>query len=259
MNSNIGLEAECGTVGANWEIIEDTLSSNGYYVTAKPGFQSKDQAPASKDALISISFDVKSSNSYFVFARLYCPTADDDSYYIKMDGGSFTMFNNLVNTDWGWVGLGSYSLTEGEHTLTIGYREDGANLDKLIVSKYNFLPEFFGTDAVNACDTPTVAPPDTSAVVNSISKNEIQYSLKQIYPNPFNMSTVIKYDLKDTGHINISVYNLVGDEIETIVDKNQPAGEYKIVWQAGDLPSGIFFCRFKVGETIETRKLIIQK
>jgi glucuronoarabinoxylan endo-1,4-beta-xylanase len=259
LDSNIGLEAECGIVGANWEIIEDAQTSNGYYVTSKPGYQSKDQAPASKDGLISMSFDVKSAGNYYVYARINCPTPDDDSYWIKMDGGSFTMYNNLSNSGWGWAILGNYSLTEGEHTLTIGYREDGAKLDKIIVSRYTELPEGFGTDAVNTCDTPTVAPPDTSVIVNSISENEINYSLKQIYPNPFNMSTVIKYDLKDAGHINISVYNLVGDEIETIVDKNQPAGEYKIVWQVGDLPSGIYFCKFKVGDTVETRKIIIQK
>ena len=73
------------------------------------------------------------------------------------------------------------------------------------------------------------------------------------------MATVIKYGLKDAVHVNICVYNLVGEKIETIVDKNQPAGEYTIVWQAQDLPGGIYFCKFKVGETIETRKLIIQK
>lgn len=260
LDSNLGLEAECGIVGANWKIIKDARTSNGYYVTSKPGIQSKDQAPASKDGLISISFDVNYSNSYYVYARLYCPTADDDSYWIKMDGGSFTMYNNLKNAGWGWVGLGSYSLTEGEHTLTIGYREDGANLDKIIVSRYNVLPKSFGPVAANACDKPTVAPPDTpQSVVDNKSENDINCSLKQIYPNPFNMTTVINYNLKNAGHVKIRVYNLVGYEIETIVDANQPAGEYKIVWQARDLPSGIYFCNFKVGETIETRKLIIQK
>jgi glucuronoarabinoxylan endo-1,4-beta-xylanase len=260
LDSNLGLEPECGIVGANWEIIDDAQTSNGYYVAAKPGFESKDQAPDINDGLISISFNVEDDNNYYLFARLYCPTADDDSYWIKMDDGSFSMHNNLNNSDWGWVGLGNYPLTAGEHTLTIGYREDGANLDKLIVSRYDNLPESYGIDAVNACESPTVDPPvDTSTVVDYISENDINFSLKQIYPNPFNMTTVIKYDLKDAGHVKICVYNLVGHKIETVVDKDQPVGEYNIVWQAGDLPGGIYFCIFKVGETIETRKLIIQK
>jgi glucuronoarabinoxylan endo-1,4-beta-xylanase len=258
-DSNIGLEAECGVVGANWEIIDDAQTSNGYYVTSKPGFQSKDQAPTSNDDLISISFNVKYANDYYLFARLYCPTADDDSYWIKMDDGSFTMYNNLSNSEWGWAGLGNYSLTEGEHTLTIGYREDGAKLDKIIVSRYTELPEGFGTDAVNACETPTVAPPEPPIVGININENDVHCSLKRIYPNPFDMSTVIKYELKDAGHVSIRVYDLLGHEIETIIDKYQPAGEYDIVWQAGNLPGGVYFCTINVSETIETRKLIIQK
>lgn len=62
------------------------------------------------------------------------------------------MQNSLTTNGWQWVTLGSYEFEAGDHNLSIGYREDGAQLDKVAVSTGAFAPNGFGPDAENACE-----------------------------------------------------------------------------------------------------------
>ncbi|MFC2084676.1 T9SS type A sorting domain-containing protein [Bacteroidota bacterium] len=83
--------------------------------------------------------------------------------------------------------------------------------------------------------------------------------LYQNYPNPINPSTIIKYNIYKPGNIVLRIYNLVGQEIETLINKFQPAGEYEITWQPIGLSSGIYYYRLQAGNFSETKKLIFQK
>ena len=106
---------------------------------------------------------------------------------------------------------------------------------------------------------PTVDPPDTSTVgINGFEKDK-KFALCQNYPNPFSTSTSIKYSLKEPCQVYLSIYNLDGQEIKTLVNKYQAAGEHEINWQAKGLSGGFYFYRMQAGEFFETRKLILQK
>ena len=85
------------------------------------------------------------------------------------------------------------------------------------------------------------------------------FKLYQNYPNPFNPSTRIKYELTESSHIALKIYNLAGQEVETLVNEFQPAGEYEITWQPKGLPSGLYFYKIRTNQLSETRKLILQK
>ncbi len=145
----VTFEAEGATVGSNWKIATDVQASNGKYVTVKPGVQSLSAAPAGSQNLITIPFSLTAKGNFTVFGRLNCPSPDDDSFWLKMDDGSFVMANNLGTRGWEWVRITGYALTAGEHTLTIAYREDGAKLDKICISNYPYAPEGMGKDAEN--------------------------------------------------------------------------------------------------------------
>jgi len=69
------------------------------------------------------------------------------------------------------------------------------------------------------------------------------YSLLQNYPNPFNSSTTISYTLPESGPVTLSVYNLLGQKVATLVEGVQQAGEHKAVWDAKGAPSGVYFYR----------------
>jgi hypothetical protein len=77
---------------------------------------------------------------YYLFARVNCPSANDDSFWVKIDDGSFTQANGLGTKGWEWVKLSSANLKPGEHMLTMTYREDGALLDKIAITTYPFGP-----------------------------------------------------------------------------------------------------------------------
>lgn len=91
----------------------------------------------------------------------------------------------------------------------------------------------------------------------SIIPNE--FSLAQNFPNPFNPSTLISYKVKETSHIQIKVFNILGNEIKTLVDEEKPAGNYKVDFNASNFPSGVYFYRLQAGSFVETKKMILLK
>ena len=95
-----------------------------------------------------------------------------------------------------------------------------------------------------------------SKEVNVLSQD---YTLYQNYPNPWNPSTNIKYSIPKTSQVSIKVYDIIGNEIKTLVNEDKPAGAYELTWNAGNLPSGIYFYRLQAGSFIETKKMILLK
>jgi len=87
----------------------------------------------------------------------------------------------------------------------------------------------------------------------------VDIRLDQNYPNPFNSTTVIKYQVLEAGFVTLKVYNVLGSEIETLVDEEQPSGSYEVRFEANDLPSGDYFYKLKIGSFIETKKMILLK
>ena len=83
--------------------------------------------------------------------------------------------------------------------------------------------------------------------------------LHQNYPNPFNERTTVRYRMKSSGFVSIKIYNLLGEEVVTLRKQHQDGGSYKIFWEPGKCASGIYFCRMKVGDFVQIRKLIFLK
>ncbi len=86
------------------------------------------------------------------------------------------------------------------------------------------------------------------------------YTLKQNYPNPFNPSTTIQYSISVAGNVSINIYNILGQEVKTVLDQvSQTAGTYKIVFDAKDLPTGIYLYRIIVNNYVATKKMVLLK
>ncbi len=85
------------------------------------------------------------------------------------------------------------------------------------------------------------------------------FALSQNYPNPFNPETTIKYNLYKSSNVTLKIYNNSGQELETVINGFQTAGDHEISLQAKGLPSGIYFYRIQAGEFSETKKFIIKK
>ncbi|MBO6585002.1 MAG: T9SS type A sorting domain-containing protein [Gracilimonas sp.] len=85
------------------------------------------------------------------------------------------------------------------------------------------------------------------------------FTLKNAYPNPFNPTTTISYSIPEAGDVRLTVYNLVGQKISTLVNERQSAGSYQIDFDAGQLSSGIYFYRLEAGGQVRVKKMTLLK
>jgi len=88
-------------------------------------------------------------------------------------------------------------------------------------------------------------------------ENEVDYKLYQNYPNPFNPTTSIRYELPLDGVATLKIFDILGQEIETIVNEFKNAGGYEIDFNATGLPSGIYFYQLQAGSFVETKKMVL--
>jgi photosystem II stability/assembly factor-like uncharacterized protein len=86
-----------------------------------------------------------------------------------------------------------------------------------------------------------------------------EFLLSQNYPNPFNPSTKIKYSVPQTSQVQIKVFDVLGNEIETLVNEEKSVGTYELTWNAASFPSGVYFYQLKAGDYISTKKMILLK
>lgn len=146
---SIYMEAETAMLGADWRVTSDPKASGDKYVTIKSGMNSPATVPNGEAGVLTIHFKVTRDTKYYLFARVSCPSADDDSFWVKIDDGKYASTNGLGTNGWEWVKLNSVHLKPGEHKLTMTYREDGALLDKIGITTYPFGPSGLEAAKVN--------------------------------------------------------------------------------------------------------------
>ena len=180
---HLWFEAECAQVGANWDILTSENASNGIYVEISPGNNSTSSAPEAVDDHVVFPFEVPASGNYTVWVRSRVPSADDDSYWVKMDNGSWTMWNQIDGgSTFQWDnapngGLTTFALSEGSHVLTLAYREDGAEMDKIYITNTGTIPTGTGGDAETCVG---VIPPRANAGPNQTIDLEANVSTASV-------------------------------------------------------------------------------
>lgn len=85
----------------------------------------------------------------------------------------------------------------------------------------------------------------------------VQSALLQSYPNPFNPRTLIHYTIAGVQFVTLKVYDVLGREVATLVNEPKQPGEYSVEWDAGSMPSGVYFYRLQAGSYAETRRLVL--
>lgn len=246
---SVFLEAECGSVGENWDIIADTEASNDFFVTAKSGFQSISAVDTSAAAAVVLPFIVDTARTFNLFAWLNCRNSGDDSFYFKMDDEPFSMKNSLATKGWEWKQIKTFDLAAGEHMLTVSYREDGAKLDKLLLTNDTEIPEGAGEEAINSC-SPLVAISDFG-----YSKG---YALGENYPNPFDGQTNISFRIPKQSVVSLKVFNVLGVEVANLATNSFSEGEHNITFSAENLTSGMYYYVMRSADFIQSRSMVVQ-
>jgi hypothetical protein len=105
----------------------------------------------------------------------------------------------------------------------------------------------------------SLASGGSSSYSPTIKTVPIAFSLAQNYPNPFNPSTTFDFSLPKKAFVRLTIFNLLGEYIATLVDGEKEAGAHHVSWDARNYPSGTYFCKLQVGNLWETKKLLLLK
>ncbi|MFZ2323673.1 MAG: T9SS type A sorting domain-containing protein, partial [Ignavibacteriaceae bacterium] len=95
--------------------------------------------------------------------------------------------------------------------------------------------------------------------INSNISKVTNYALFNNYPNPFNPSTTIKYQLPQDGLVTLKIYDILGKEITTLINEEKPAGKYEVNFNASQLASGVYIYKIQAGDFVNSRKMVLLK
>ena len=179
----------------------------------------------------------------------------ENTYPIFVDPTEFEVSNSsapiLVRRD----GKNTYSNVIGDTASGDIILKTGNPIAKLIGIIYYNNNNYMVVPRTNADYVGAV----TTRVVETRSLVPAQYALNQNFPNPFNPSTTIRYSVPTAGKVLMKVYNILGQEVTTLVNTHQSAGTYNVTFDASRLASGIYFYRISSGNFTQVKKMVLLK
>ena len=157
-----------------------------------------------------------------------------DLWLLKTDGSGDTLWTKTLGgfgAGWGW-GHSVNLTTDGGYIIT------GVSSDDVWLIK-------------------------TASGVTTVKQNtdltSLDFFFVQNYPNPFNPTTTIKYQIPELSFVTIKVYDVLGNEVATLLNEENPSGTYEIEFDGTELPSGVYFYQLKAGNFVETKKMLLLK
>jgi hypothetical protein len=119
--------------------------------------------------------------------------------------------------------------------------------------------QFYGIVELKVCSAAGPVSKQTAAVEAVAAPIPENLSLEQNYPNPFNPTTNINFGLPEAAQVSLKIYNIVGEEVATLVNERRTAGNHSVVFDASQMPSGVYFSVLNVGEVKLVRRLVLMK
>ncbi len=151
------MEAECATVGENWLTEESEEASNGSYVVIGENLRSVDVVPDDVPAnYVRFTLNVQEMDEYFIWGRVEGQAPDNDSFWVRVNGGDWVRWSRRVGDEDGWawrqITNSPYTVEAGEMTIDFAYRERNTKLDKILVTTLNITPTGIDQPAFNCGD-----------------------------------------------------------------------------------------------------------
>ena len=204
-------------------------------------------------ATILYNFNVPVSASYDVYAYHVpnTPWTAHARYTLYSGSDSSTVVVDQSDlTKKGWYKLGAVTLQAGLRTTV---RLDNSQLES---------GRYLVADAVMVMLNRTLSPDVQVGVKSKLENSEavpVNFELLSNYPNPFNPSTVIMYTLASAAHTTLRVYDMIGREVQTLVDASQSAGRFSVTMDASRMASGVYFYTLTAGAFSQTRKMMMMR
>ena len=229
------------TVSANTTLYVDTTVTYLTYVYRLTAFNAFGQSAYSDTAQIVVPVELTSFNASIKDAG------------VLLEWTTATEINNM--------GFEIQRKTGADEFVKIGFVEGSGTTSE--ITNYQFFNDLseFNSSAklqyrLKQVDFNGVFSYSNIVEVDFLLEN---YSLSQNYPNPFNPSTIISFTLTRSTLVTLKIYNILGNEITTLVNKVIPGGNHQIEFNATGLPSGVYFYTITAGDFVETKKMALMK
>jgi hypothetical protein len=192
---------------------------------------------------LNYTVNVEQTGTYNLALRI-AANASGGKVLMRWDGVNIGTFIDIPATG-GWtkwmsLPINNVELTKGKHTFSLNFYFGGFNV--------NFVKfDLVATDVKNKVST------------------QLDFSLMQNYPNPFNPETIISWQLAAGSHVTLKIFDVIGNEVATLINEEQSAGNYSINFDAtnqqqqpiNSLPSGVYFYQLRAGNFVETKKMVL--
>jgi len=221
--------------------------------------------------VLKYNIDFKRTGKHYVWARASHEGGKDDSFHTGINDQEIALSSEMITFEgasgtsmWVWMGWGNkvdeHASVEvpstGVNTFVVYIREKNFLIDKIILTPDEFYLPYLDNDTLS------VGPDETVLGIKNIDNDN--FSNLTSYPNPFSEITNLSFNLKASGEIKLTVYNIVGDEVAVLLNNYVTAGKKNIEWAGTDnsnnpLSAGVYFITLKSGTYTETIRTILTR
>ncbi len=230
---------------------------------------------------LTFDMDISTTGDYIIWVRMMPVASDANSVHVGVDGVIDPLSKGIqtqVLGDWIWLSLarGSNTLEQtissaGVYTFNLWMREDGTLIDKIVLTTdAGFVPTGEGP-----AESPQSSAPasksnrggmDALAIGDQTESIDLptEYALKANYPNPFNPTTTIQFDVPEASDVRLEVYDMMGRRVATLVNGSLNAGRYEATWNARSdagtaVASGVYLYRLQAGSFESVNRMVLMK
>ncbi len=207
----------------------------------------------------------KESNQGKGWIMVYASSNNEDTLVNEIRKGNFYSSTGIIiDSIYYSTALIFVKSTNGDTIRFIG--KNGVTLKSIIGSEgsYSISGEelYVRAEISNSLGKRGWIQPMMVNVSSNNEKNEsslLDYNLYYNYPNPFNPNTTIKYSIPELAKVKLTLTNLLGEEVSTLINEEKNAGNYSVELNVAELPSGVYFYSLQAGNFIDTKKMLILK
>ena len=251
---SVYLEAECGLIGEAWTVDSTGQASGTTYVI--PLESTSGDGPPADFARNRVRFTVDNlrEGDYRLHARINAPSSAADSYWVRINDGTWYNWRTGIVSGTGFT-WNAYPQQEfflsGTNTIDFAFREAGSQLDKILLTRSEFVPVGVGEAGLNCFAR---QPEDTTTSLRT--SPSIDLSL-QLYPNPTTQFVTLRYSSPWIGPVHLEVTDALGRRVRSMLGTKQEI-DYELVFDLGDLSPGTYYLRLveknKVGSILLQRQ-----
>ncbi|MBK9331694.1 MAG: T9SS type A sorting domain-containing protein [Ignavibacteria bacterium] len=204
------------------------------------------------------SFNLNSHFSFSNLGKIYMTVNAGVNWTEQNSGTTKHIFNSFFTDSANGYAVGDSGLILRTSNGGTDWTIQNSNTNKKLFDVY-----FFNRDVgIVVGEDGTILKTTTGGLTFVNSNTNVipdKFSLSQNFPNPFNPTTTIHYSLSENSYVILKVYGILGNEITTLINERQNAGNYEVTFDGSDLSSGIYFYRLEAESFVETKRMMLLK